>query len=640
MSEQSEACLLAISVGPVQDFIAASRKARDLWFGSHLLSDLSRAAAQSLQDDGAELIFPPPASLAQGESVANKILVSTMSNPAELAGRAKVAVDQRIETYWNDDVATRLTNGLDRAIDGELAAAQRQDFLEWYAAWVPYDPDDYAAARVLVERILAGRKALRDFDRAAGVEGRPKSSLDPARESVLVPDTEQAAELARKMHIKPGETLDAISLIKRLGGENRFVSTARVAIDPFIREAETLETSYVLLLSLLDDAHTLASTELAEEFRPDEHNGLAHYGVFPYDTQLFYDLSPDQALRQLDPWKSQIERYDQLSRAVQDFIHHAEQFRKSIPGMGAPPAYFAVVRADGDRMGKALNTLTSRKAHIAFSERMGAFAGAADDIVAKHYGAMIYSGGDDVLAFLPLDTALPCADALRLKFEAIMREALQDHPGIDLPTLSVGIAIGHFSDHLQHLLQRSGTAERAAKQPRNALAVSFESRSGGGDSRTVVHSWTTNPVYSTWAFAIELHRHNALPDGAVYELDRLRREFAAAWQSGVFGSDAGLLHRVLRGEVERILSRKRSHHGAQALDAQLRADLLHRLDSEKQDGVATLAELQTLIDELLIARRIARVLPDSARTARELWQDVLQPVAAAGAAPSLEGATA
>ena len=35
--------LLAVSIGPVQEFIAAARKTRDLWYGSALLSDVARA---------------------------------------------------------------------------------------------------------------------------------------------------------------------------------------------------------------------------------------------------------------------------------------------------------------------------------------------------------------------------------------------------------------------------------------------------------------------------------------------------------------------------------------------------------------------------------------------------------------------
>lgn len=637
--------LLAISVGPVQDFIAASRKARDLWFGSDMLSDLSRTAADTLANAGAELIFPAPASLQQGHSVANKLLASTTFRPEELAEQARNAVIERIEELWDHDVTRRLSSELTGAVDHDLAKAQLQDFLEWYAAWVRYDPAKYTDARKEVERLLAGRKALRDFGRAAGVEQRPKSSLDPAHESVLIPNDEQAGALARSLHIKRGETLDAISLIKRLGGRNqtdgksRFPSTARVAIDPVIRQAlEHDVTSYALWLELHRDVETLAETDLAEAFDAGPDTPLSEYASFPFDTQLFYELSSARPIKELESWKND-PKYDRLILAVEQFIENVRELCDALPDIGDLPAYFAVLRADGDKMGKALNALTTIDAHIAFSEKLGIFALQARQKVIEHYGAMIYSGGDDVLAFLPLDTALPCADALRLEFERIMKEALQDYCDIELPALSVGIAIGHYSDHLQHLLQRSAQAERAAKKPRNALAVSLETRSGGGDARTIVHSWKTDPVYERWAFAIEVHRHDTFPDGAAYQLDRLRQEFAGAWNAGVFGNDQQLLHEILSKEVARILGRKRAKHGTEDLDAQLIAQLAARLEATAPNGLDTIAELRTLVDELIVARRIASLLPNSARTALGLWKGALQPIATSSAEPIAAGVT-
>jgi hypothetical protein len=44
--------LLLVTLGPVQDFIAQARRTRDLWYGSHLLSELGRAAARVLADGG------------------------------------------------------------------------------------------------------------------------------------------------------------------------------------------------------------------------------------------------------------------------------------------------------------------------------------------------------------------------------------------------------------------------------------------------------------------------------------------------------------------------------------------------------------------------------------------------------------
>ena len=68
--------VLILSLGPVQGFIAAARRSRDLWSGSWLLSEISKAAAKALRDGGADLIFPAPDSdLAPGSefSVGNKV---------------------------------------------------------------------------------------------------------------------------------------------------------------------------------------------------------------------------------------------------------------------------------------------------------------------------------------------------------------------------------------------------------------------------------------------------------------------------------------------------------------------------------------------------------------------------------------
>ena len=73
--------LLAISIGPVQDFIAAARRCRDLWRGSDLLSELSRVVAEALLKNGATLVFPAAdsASVLSEMTVANKILAKVGS---------------------------------------------------------------------------------------------------------------------------------------------------------------------------------------------------------------------------------------------------------------------------------------------------------------------------------------------------------------------------------------------------------------------------------------------------------------------------------------------------------------------------------------------------------------------------------
>ena len=65
--------LLLVTLGPVQDFIAQARRTRDLWYGSHLLSELGRAAARALVGGGAEVflqeVHEPAFALEEDEAV-------------------------------------------------------------------------------------------------------------------------------------------------------------------------------------------------------------------------------------------------------------------------------------------------------------------------------------------------------------------------------------------------------------------------------------------------------------------------------------------------------------------------------------------------------------------------------------------
>src|SRR5438132_13520510 len=90
--------LLAISVGPVQEFIAPERRTRDVWFGSYLLSEISKAVAKSVRDGGGKLIFPHPDSDLVPDSkvnIANVVLAELLAaSPNEVVAKAKEAAQK------------------------------------------------------------------------------------------------------------------------------------------------------------------------------------------------------------------------------------------------------------------------------------------------------------------------------------------------------------------------------------------------------------------------------------------------------------------------------------------------------------------------------------------------------------------
>ena len=188
---QETSWLLQISVGPVQEFIAAARRTRDLWFGSFMLSEISKAAAEALKDAKAELIFPAPnvpdkdLEPDSDLNVANVILARASGDDQAmnaLAERAREAAVARFKEF-----ATKVYEKAKHWIVKERWDKQVEDVIEFYAAWAEIGTGEgaYKAARQKVARLLAARKNLRDFLPHEGEFGIQKSSLDGLRESVF-----------------------------------------------------------------------------------------------------------------------------------------------------------------------------------------------------------------------------------------------------------------------------------------------------------------------------------------------------------------------------------------------------------------------------------------------------------------------
>lgn len=592
--------LVAISIGPVQEFIAAARKTRDLWRGSALLCEVVRAVARHLRDEKNarfELIFPTEEALypvADTQDiyppVANRILAiarSPVKDMDKLLVGARRAARQELERAYARVLGLGQVKRCKAFLDSRTFHHQIDTFLEFACAWVAYeesgDEEAYARARTRVERLLAARKALREFEQPSGRPGIPKSALDPSRDSVvfLPDDPSKRSEVTRLLGLRPGEQLDGISLIKRLDRPRRFVSVARVAADPFIRRlGKSCSGDLEQLLTIardLDDKECRA----VERFATGKGSGLEHYAVFPFDTQLWYE----DGARDPEIDLSQREAAQKFFQTVQTAVG-----KLKIPGV---PSYLAVLAADGDRMGQVLRKRRTPDNHREFSKALTKFAAKAGSIVAEHHGALVYSGGDDVLAFLPLDQALPCADSLRRAFASELGESGA--------SLSVGIAVGHYSEPLDLLLRWARGAEHTAKEPRNALAVALYARSGGS-AITVVRPWTDEPL-SAWQRWVDWHRGDRLPDGCAYELRRLARELDGL---GVAETEVGLL---AEAEARRILTRKRAGHGREPLaDEQVESVLGAIRAAVAHNPCHATAELRRIADEIIIARRIAGVV--------------------------------
>lgn len=145
--------------------------------------------------------------------------------------------------------------------------------------------------------------------------------------------------------------------------------------------------------------------------------------------------------------------------------------------------YLAVLHMDGDQMGKHLRELHSYQKHREFSGQLADFAAnEVQRIVDTHggkTGVLVYSGGDDVLALLPLRHALRCADELRKLF--------QQMTGC---TASAGVAFTPSNLPLDRALELAREAEEAAKEKYGRNAIVVLEAHGGGQMREAGAKWT------------------------------------------------------------------------------------------------------------------------------------------------------
>lgn len=554
--------ILTLSVGPVQGFIAAARKTRDLWAGSQLLSDISKSVARALKNESdVELIFPGDDSKLNDAqfSVANVVTCTVKAEGAErLKDLARIAKEAAY-AEWDRFVEATKTKIAKAGSWNEIrqefwnAQTKAEDVIEFCAAWTPIKADE-ASALARAASLLAGRKNCREFKQLSygslDGAGVPKSSLDGARESVL------KEELVKKgcdeIYLKPGEQLDAIGLVKRLGvqeatSKKECPSLLNIAIRPYLK-SQKLNYDYVA--NFIDRADSLG--ELLKE-----------------------------ACAQNDD-------------VFNDFI-------KTLQGIDENGLYVAILLADGDKMGKTLADLKESDERRKFSQALSAFSTGVEERVDKHGGLCVYAGGDDVLAFLSVDQALGCADELRKWF----REAMEKY---EETSLSVGIVIFHYHEMLDQALDFARQAEKIAKTTsdgckdsderfgdRNGLAVSFYSR--GNIATTIRERWSDgknsleNPLVERlqyWALAFE----NDLPRGFPYDLYELIKSRVYRSEKWLNSDD---LKNALQRDVMRIVQQKENV----SKDADL-YDVIKKC----VDKIETERDLERFVNELLVAKEI------------------------------------
>lgn len=617
--------IVILSIGPVQSMIASARRSRDLWSGSWLLSELAKACAKFFKDNGATLIFPfveHDDNLKENSdfSVGNKIQVQVSATDKKeldkIICQAKEAVKKRLK----DEADKALAKLNPKDIRTDIWHAQIADFVEIQSAWAKIDKGDYLSAVQLASKVLAARKATRDFNSSAHCPYQselmiPKSSLDGLRETVLHENVEKQNNLTRKkLSLAPSEQLDAVGVIKRLGFGDKaeqFTPISRVMADAWINN---LIKEGVDLTPIKEICDILVNLGVITRVKGNQ--GI--YKDFAYDAQLLYSSRLDAEKRE---WQGKDD-------AVIDWL---DKLKKQLNPLwqkyGQPYTYGALLLADGDRMGELLDKAKNLEQHQAITQALSKFAGNVAKIMRDHRGHCIYAGGDDVLGFVPLDRAYQCADKLQKEFaeclqkatDKLKQENTQDNEIKKLknPTLSVGLAVCHIMTPLGVIRELADQAEKHAKgdhikkedtqkakdkgginEQRNALGILLSVR-GGADIK-VRFNWNDEIGLDTFKLFVNFYKDKAIPSRVAYDIREIflrTKNFSP--------DDEKLLQNIRSAELTRMLKQARTPTG-------------EKLTQNTIDGLCSRGKkvgLDKLADELIVARWLA------AKTQKELGKE-------------------
>jgi len=498
----NESYLLAFHLGPIQDFIATARRTQDLWMGSWLLAHLTETAIETAMSEGADLVLPKELIRHSDPAIAdtpNHFMARYQgADPEQMAQAVESAVSvewQRIASAVRDV----FFNAAPYTVDNNLWSRQINNFLEIY--WVLVPDDGSTGSRNRAQAALDARKRLRDF--VAVEEEHLKCTLCGVRQEL---SGSRARDDARKWwvavvgkHLNRGhllklriredgsERLCAVCVVKRAAVASQqalpqlqktngsFPSTSSVAAAMFKKHLletgkannglgkhlETLEAMSIPAKIEAECVPKLASlkTTLSSDVREK---------LLTFDGDLFYvETFTEKRLREEYP-EGTAEFAEYAAASLRELYREADV---------RPSKYFAVLAMDGDHMGRFFGKATEKEAQD-LSQQMSEFARTqVKGIVEDHYGRVVYAGGDDVLALLPLERALSCAQALQESFKQAVSRV---QTNLERPTPSIGIAIAHHTQPLDATLTAMREAEKDAKNKygRDALCLYVLKRSG------------------------------------------------------------------------------------------------------------------------------------------------------------------
>lgn len=413
--------LVVFTIGPVQSFIASARKIEDFWSGSYLLSHLIREALRELykEEDKFELVFPV-------------ITKEELEHPNH-------------ETLHIASLPNRFTaimKGEEKQVTTRLKQIEMQV-----------------------------RNVFYEICEASLIKLFPR--LNEEKRSYILEMTKMQVNAFLEIYwvSEPYENKSEFKVIREKL-ESRLGALKNNKYYPQVEQ-------YGLTCSVCHERDALCSVPIKEN---DRYRDMKRKLFATWNERSHRYKDGDHPRIKDNEFLCGICTGKRLARDYfREYFHrpYAFQYFESVVEIAGDQKYYAILMMDGDNMGKWF-TGDNAENYSRVSKKLASFAmETVPRIIEKEFqGRLVYAGGDDVLAFIPVNQSLQAADKLRFAFSN-NKEGLGDEA-----TASAGLIIAHKTAPLQGLLNEVRKLERKAKNYRNtqttknALAIGVHTRSG------------------------------------------------------------------------------------------------------------------------------------------------------------------
>lgn len=543
------------TLGPVQGFVAQARRTRDFWAGSFLLSWLSGVAMAAVRQQEGHIEFPVPpedylnwigghgyATPPRQGSIPNRFKSMRAEVPAafdgqQVVGAVREAWQALAQHVWkSDQLDAAAAHG-----QGSRAIWERQNAAFWDMSWVL--TDDASATSLLDQRknwrthgfaqseggvkcmVMDGWQELSGAQRP-GREGQAFwSALRGSNIPGIQTDLGKAEQLCALAYIKRRFARHFATFEATLPGSG--LRLKGWPLSPGVPSVAYMAAVHWLevLLQTGQSAEVQALLESAQALNPEKSE---------WDTQISClraavpQWRADNASRRLlaldgnlffEHVQQQPEAYGYDAQKMQDWRQALQHFERAHPEFEARPSpFYAILLMDGDSLGAHMSDLGKQKqisnALLNFTNgpgpnQPGAVLGSVPEIVERHNGFLIYAGGDDVLAILPLEDALPCAAAVRRHYlDCFRRSAIPT-------TISAAVEFAHVKTPLGKVLgDAHGLLDNVAKD-------------GAGRDALAVRVWKTSGQVLQWAQPWKIALEGGAANGAL-AVQKLAATFSQA----------------------------------------------------------------------------------------------------------------